>query len=95
MIYQVDKEELIPAVEILVVTPFIKKLIIEKRDEEIYSAIQQGDYYGMRTFDQSLLELHTSGKIALEDALENATNPDELMLNIRGIYSGRDEDKTK
>lgn len=87
LIDRIDKEELIPAVEILTVTPFIRKLIAENKDTEIYAAMQQGSYYGMRTFDQSLLELHTSGKIALEDALENASNPDELMLNIRGIYA--------
>ncbi|MFH1239029.1 MAG: PilT/PilU family type 4a pilus ATPase [bacterium] len=87
LICRIDQEGLIPAVEILTVTPFIRKLIAENKDQEIYSAMQQGNYYGMRTFDQSLLELHTSGKIALEDALENASNADELMLNIRGIYA--------
>jgi twitching motility protein PilT len=87
MLPRIDQEGLIPAVEILTVTPFIRKLIAENKDEEMYSAMQQGSYYGMRTFDQSLLELHTSGKIALEDALDNASNPDEVMLNVRGIYA--------
>ncbi|MFH1783364.1 MAG: PilT/PilU family type 4a pilus ATPase [bacterium] len=90
LVSRIDQEGLVPAVEILVVTPLIKKLIAEKKDDEIYAAMQQGEYYGMRTFDNSLLELHKSGKIALEDALESATNQDELMLHIRGIYSGQE-----
>ncbi len=85
---RIDKEGRIPAVEILVVTPFVKRLILEGKDSEIYSAMQQGKYYGMQTFDQSLLELHEDGKIALQDALDIATNPDEMMLSIRGISSG-------
>ncbi len=95
LISRSDKEGLIPAVEILVVTPFVKKSIMGNKDFEIYSAMQQGSYYGMQTFDQSLLELHTSGKITLEGAVENASNPDELMMHIRGIYSGSEDKKDK
>lgn len=82
---------LIPAVEILVATPYIKKLIEENNLGEIRKAMQEGAYYGMQTFNQALVTLYKAGKVTLEDALVNASNPEELMLNIRGIYSGGSE----
>lgn len=83
-----DQEGLIPAVEILIVTPYIKKLIEENNLGDLRKAIQDGGYYGMQSFNQMLVALYKDGKISLEEALTHASNPEELMLNIRGIYSG-------
>ncbi|MDD5686807.1 MAG: PilT/PilU family type 4a pilus ATPase [Elusimicrobia bacterium] len=77
----------IPACEILVVTALVKKYIEQNTMGEIAQAIKQGGYYGMQAFNQSLLSLYNSGNISLEDALAAATNPEELMMNIRGITS--------
>lgn len=88
LIPRIDQEGRVPAVEILTVTPFVRKLIAEGKDMGIYTAMQQGSFYGMQSFDQSLINLYKDGKISLEDALDNATNPDELMLSVRGIYTG-------
>ena len=52
--------------------------------------MKQGQYYGMQTFNQALLALYKEGAIELEDALYAATNPEELMLTIRGVQSGSD-----
>jgi twitching motility protein PilT len=41
----------------------------------MYSAIQTGAAYGMKTLDQSLLELVQKGLIARETAREKAKNP--------------------
>jgi twitching motility protein PilT len=83
-------EGLIPAVEIMVVTPYIKKLIADNKLSEIGKYVQQGEYYGMQTFNQSLVGLFKSGKVTLEDARENATSPEEFMLNVKGIFAGDD-----
>ncbi|MFH1380521.1 MAG: type IV pilus twitching motility protein PilT [bacterium] len=80
-----DGESRYPAAEILICTSLIRKLILEGKSQEIYKNMEQGDYYGMQTFDQDLYRLYRKGKITLEEALENATNPDDLMLKIRGI----------
>ncbi|MEW6557483.1 MAG: PilT/PilU family type 4a pilus ATPase [Elusimicrobiota bacterium] len=77
----------IPACEILVVTALIKKYIEQNTIGDILQAMQQGAYYGMQTFNQSLLQLYNSGDVSLEDVLAAATNPEELMMNIRGISS--------
>ncbi|MFH1239053.1 MAG: type IV pilus twitching motility protein PilT [bacterium] len=81
---------LIPAVEVMVVTPYIRKLIAENKLSEASKAIQQGDYYGMQTFNQSLVNLYKSGKVTLDDAKESATSPEEFMLNVKGVYAGED-----
>jgi twitching motility protein PilT len=78
---------MIPAVEILVVTPLIRKHIEDNNLSEIPALIKQGQYYGMQLFNQSLLQLYREGKITLETALQAASSPEELMLSIRGIQT--------
>lgn len=80
----------VPAVEILVVTALVRKLIAEANTNEIFGAIKQGNYYGMQTFNQSLVKLIQDKEVNVEAALEAASNPEELMLAIRGIESGTD-----
>ena len=79
----------LPATEILIGTSLIRKNIAEGKSSEIYKLMEQGEYYGMKTFDNDIIKLYKDKKITLEDALENATNPDDLMLKIKGI--DRDE----
>lgn len=75
----------LPATEILIGTSLVKKNISEGKSAEIYKLMEQGEYYGMRTFDNDIIKLYKDKKITLEDALENATNPDDLMLKVKGI----------
>ena len=85
MIPCINSDARIPALEILVGTALIRKNIAENRSIEMYKLMEQGEYYGMRTFDQDLIRLYREKIITLEDALENATNPDDLMLKVKGI----------
>ncbi|MDD5131327.1 MAG: type IV pilus twitching motility protein PilT [bacterium] len=87
---RIDQPGLVPAVEILIATPYVKKLIEENNLGDLRKAIQEGGYYGMQSFNQALVALYKGGKVSLEEALSSASNPEELMLNIRGIYSGSD-----
>ncbi len=80
----------VPAVEVLVVTALVRKAIAENQMHDVQEAIRQGTYYGMESFHQSLLKLYRDGLIKLEDALEAASNPEELMMAVRGITSGTD-----
>jgi twitching motility protein PilT len=41
----------------------------------------------MQTFDQSILQLYQKHMISYETAMENATNPNDLEMEIRGIKS--------
>ncbi len=80
----------VPAVEVLVVTALVRKAIAENQMHDVQEAIRQGQYYGMESFHQSLLKLYREGLIKLEDALEAASNPEELMMAVRGITTGSD-----
>jgi len=50
--------------EILVGTPAIGNLIRESKTHQIYSMIQTGGKYGMKTMDTVIKELFEKGKIS-------------------------------
>jgi len=83
-----DGKGRVPAVEVLVATALVKKLIEENKTGEILGTMEKGDYYGMQSFNQALKKLYSKGLVKLEDALASASNPEELLLYIRGIDSG-------
>ncbi len=66
------------AVELLVATPAIRNLIREEKVHQIYSALQAGQKFGMRTMNQSLAELVLRGLISRQEAMDRATLPEEL-----------------
>jgi len=78
----------VPAVEVMVVTPIIRKYVLENTLGEITSIMKQGSYYGMQTFHQALVDLISRKEIALETALEASSNPEEIMMAIRGVQTG-------
>ncbi|MEA3228228.1 MAG: PilT/PilU family type 4a pilus ATPase [Campylobacterota bacterium] len=80
------------AMEIMVRTPTIEKLIMENRDVEIPEAIAKGkEHYKSQTFDQSILDLFQSGIISEKQALESASSPADLKLKMGGLTTGKYE----
>ena len=74
----------VAALEVLVVTSRIQELLLDPAQTGgIIDAIAEGDYYGMQTFDQHLLELHRDGLVTLEDAMDHATSPHDLRIAVR------------
>jgi twitching motility protein PilT len=80
----------IPALEIMRATPVIKKLLLEGNTKEIPDYVKEGGEFGMQTFNQSLLNLFQEGLVSYEDALQNASNPEEFKLNAQGMFTGTD-----
>jgi twitching motility protein PilT len=76
------------ALEILVNTPRIKKLILEGETIKIPATIQSSRSDGMQTFNQALADLLKAGKVEEEEALRCSPKPDELRMNLKGIFSG-------
>jgi len=77
------------AMEILVRTATIEKLIMENRDFEIKDAIEKGkSHYKSQSFDQALLDLYNEGVISKEQAKEHATSASDLELKMSGLNSG-------
>jgi twitching motility protein PilT len=77
----------VPAVEVMIATPYIRECIENKeRTKYIREQISLGtSQYGMQTFDQSLYQLYKSGLITLDEALRRSTNPDEFKLKVQGV----------
>ena len=72
----------VAAVEVLVNTPYISKLIRDGEFHEIKEIMEKGHESGMKTFDQSLLELYKAGRIDLQAALANADSSSDLEWKI-------------
>ncbi len=70
------------AMEILVVTPAIRALIRDDKVHQIYSMIQSGQKFGMKTMNQTLSELYQTGKITINDAMSYSHNPQELSESL-------------
>lgn len=73
----------VPAVEILLTTPYIQELILKGEVAQIKEAMKKGRELGMQTFDQALLDLYSSGDISYEEALRNADSVTDLSLAIK------------
>jgi twitching motility protein PilT len=85
-----DGKGMIPAVEIFINIPIIKKLIEEAQENKIAKIMQGHTNEGMQIFNQSLLRLINKKYISEETALSAAPNPESLKRNLRGIFLDTD-----
>jgi twitching motility protein PilT len=92
LVPRADGKGRVAAVEIMRVTARMRELIEDKdRTKEIPEAIAQGHVaYGMQTFDQSLMMLVRQKLITYQEALRQATNPDDFALRFQGVSSTSD-----
>ena len=79
----------VPAVEVLINTPFIAELIYKGLVGDIKEVMEKSSSVGMQTFDQALLQLYEQGKISREEALSNADSRNNLewRMNFGGGVS--------
>jgi len=93
VIQAVATQQLIPrvgggrvlAMEILICTPAIRALIRDDKLHQVYSLMQAGQKYGMKTMNMSLAELYLARKITLGEAMARSHNVQELneLLNLK------------
>jgi twitching motility protein PilT len=76
----------VPAVEIMINTPTVRKMIEENRLDKLSAAVETGNEEGMQTFNQALFKLVKAKMITEENALARATSPEALKMNFRGIF---------
>jgi twitching motility protein PilT len=73
----------VPALEVLVNNGRVADRIVNpETTPEINGIIAEGNFYGMQSFDQSLLSLLLRGLVTEEDAFEAATSPHDLRLML-------------
>jgi twitching motility protein PilT len=82
----------VPAVELMLSTGAVRECLLEPtKGGEIPDLIADGYIqYGSQTFDQSIMQLHKDGMISFEDAMANASNPDDFDLRLKGITGAAD-----
>jgi len=73
----------VPAVELLLTSPYIADLIHKGEVHEIKEQMKKSKALGMQTFDQSLIDLYERHQISQEDALRFADSKGEVQLAIR------------
>jgi len=81
---------LVPVQEIMIVTPTVQKLILEGNDKDIETIVRGGKEEGMQDFNQGLMNLVAEGLISDRTALEVSHNPEQLQMNMKGIFLGDD-----
>jgi twitching motility protein PilT len=83
LVPDISGEGRVPASEIMVVTGRVQDLILNPEETgKITEVISEGEYYGMRTFDQSLLGYAMEGRISEQVAIEYASNPHDFKLML-------------
>jgi twitching motility protein PilT len=82
----------VPAAEIMLNTAAISEYILNPdKSHLIMPAICEGyTTYGSQSFDQSLLQLFKDDLITLQVAKQNASNPDDFELKVKGVSGTSD-----
>lgn len=80
------KGGVIPAVEIMINTPTVRKLLMKNQMETLQTAIETGGKDGMQTFNQAIYQLIKNGAVTESDGIANAPNPEALKMNLQGIF---------
>jgi len=71
------------AAEVMIPNPAIRNLIREEKVHQIYSQMQVGQTkFGMQTMSQALVGLVQRNLISPEEAIGQATEPDEVRLML-------------
>jgi twitching motility protein PilT len=75
---------MVPCHEVLVNTGRVAERISDAdKTAEIHEVIAEGDYYGMCTFEQSLLQLVKDDKVGVEAAVSASSNPHDFTLQLQ------------
>jgi twitching motility protein PilT len=75
----------VPAVEIMIFNPTVRKLILEGDDDKLPDAIRIGREEGMQDFTMSLKDLVEREMIDRATAFEYAPNREALKMALKGI----------
>lgn len=76
------------AVEIMLGTPLVQDYIRQGEVHKLKDVMKESNLLGMKTFDQSLVELYHAGEISYEDALRYADSANEVRLRIKLAQGG-------
>jgi twitching motility protein PilT len=73
--------------EVLISNSAVKNLIREEKVHQIYSIMQTGTEYGMRTMNQSLAELYKKQLVTYNEIFARTTDPKDLQRLVQSTGS--------
>ena len=87
LIEREDGTGLVPALEILRLSPRIAELIDKGNTEPLLEEVESSvSYYRMQSMNQSLLALLVHGTISYEEAMHQSRDPEDLSLKLRRMF---------
>ncbi len=94
LVVRADGSGRIAAMEIMINTPTIKKLIVENKLDQIDHIIGESKkLYKMQTLNQHLFEFVKKGLITKEEALSQSQNPNDLKIMFITQLAGFEREK--
>jgi twitching motility protein PilT len=73
----------VPACEVMITTGRARDMILNADDTgRLSEVIRDGEFYGMQTFDQSLFDHVTAGRVPLSAAMDAASSPHDFKLML-------------
>ena len=78
----------VAAIEVMLATSVIKRLIRDEKVFEIAANIEMGKLEGMQTLDQALADLVRAQKVTPDDAISRSSNPRRLNELLKAPASG-------
>ena len=81
-----DDQGLVPAVEVMINVGRATDALAGVKDApSLQETIADGAYFGMQSFDQSLLKLQQKGQVSFQDALNHATDPTDFKVAVQAL----------
>ncbi len=86
LLEKADGQGRVPSVEVLTMNGRVyDRVIDESLTNEIVEVIAESEFYGMQTFDQSILYLYEKGQISFQVAIANASNPHDFRVKAEQL----------
>jgi twitching motility protein PilT len=90
LVTRADGKGRLPAIEVLVNTGRVFDRIVDPDEtDSICEVIAEGEYYGMKTFDQAIVKLVKEGLVLEDEARRTSTNPHDFDLMLMGTTERR------
>jgi len=84
----------VAALEVMVMNARIADLIREGRSDEITDAVAEGEFFGMQTFTQALIERVLDGTVDREVAANAATHRHDFLVELERAIKQKRADET-
>jgi twitching motility protein PilT len=86
-----DGQGRVPACEVMITTGRARDMILNADETgRLHEVIRDGEFYGMQTFDQSLFDHVTAGRVPLAAAMDAASSPHDFKLMLDAGAARRD-----